>query len=379
MRSLVFCFALMITTYTSSAQKANDALLLDMYQSQRYMDAANYLKSVYPEPISDMKVLSRFAYTYQMAGKMPDALGYYQRIYNQDSTNIPVLFNLASLNVKRENNVMAVSYYRKIIIIDSLNFTVYKRLGHLYCDQLDTLNATKYLQKANTINPEDPDVASELSLFLVIKKKNKEADKVLRRALAADSTNLFLLRTLMKLNYTMSKFAETIKTCKTLLELGDKSMAIYDKMASSYYGLKNYECCIDAFIEIRDVFQTERTLYLTAVSYKKLKNYNKAIDYYEQTLQHSIAENTWDYYSELADTYQTTYKFKIAAANYQKSLFFQDNSKVIYTLAYLYDNNLKDKCNALKYYKKYLDSKPPAKDKDYINYVQSRVKVLSKK
>ena len=33
--------------------KADDALLLDYYQNQRFAEAADYLKSVYAEPITD--------------------------------------------------------------------------------------------------------------------------------------------------------------------------------------------------------------------------------------------------------------------------------------------------------------------------------------
>jgi hypothetical protein len=44
----------------------------------------------------------------------------------------------------------------------------------------------------------------------------------------------------------------------------------------------------------------------------------------------------------------------------------------------LYDSKLNDKKNALKYYKKYIDSKPPEKQKDYVTYVKSRVLELKK-
>jgi len=379
MKFILFCFALTLLTTTTIAQKANDALLLDMYQNQKYKEAADYLKSIYTEPIIDMKVLSRFAYTYQMAGKPVDALAYYQRMYNQDSTNLGVLFNLAGINANRDDNAKAILYYQKIIAIDSLNFNVNKQLGRLYHFKSDTVNTVKYLSKANKINPEEAEVASELSGFYAFQSKFKEADVVLRHALAADTTNIILIRSLMKLNYNMGKFPATIKFCKTLLELGDNSADNYNKMGSSYYALKNYECCIEAFLLLPTIFQTERTYYLTAISFKKLKDYGKCLEYLDLTLKQSISPNTYAYYSEMADTYQTTHKLKAATTNYQKSLFFEEKPMVFYSLASLYDNDLKDKRNAIKYFKKYIDSKPPVKEKDYVEYSQSRIKVLSGK
>jgi hypothetical protein len=53
--------------------KVDDALLLDYYQNQRFAEAADYLKTVYTEPITDLKALSQLAYTANMAGRLPEA------------------------------------------------------------------------------------------------------------------------------------------------------------------------------------------------------------------------------------------------------------------------------------------------------------------
>jgi len=72
------------------------------------------------------------------------------------------------------------------------------------------------------------------------------------------------------------------------------------------------------------------------------------------------------------------HQLKKSVVDYQKSLFFKEDGMVYYALANLYDTELKDKKNALKYYKKYIDSKPPEKQKEYIAYVQSRITELAK-
>jgi hypothetical protein len=48
---------------TQQIIKVDDALLLDYYQTQRFMEAAEYLKKNFQEPITDAKVLSSLAYT----------------------------------------------------------------------------------------------------------------------------------------------------------------------------------------------------------------------------------------------------------------------------------------------------------------------------
>jgi hypothetical protein len=47
---------------------------------------------------------------------------------------------------------------------------------------------------------------------------------------------------------------------------------------------------------------------------------------------------------------------------------------IYYSLASLYEVNLKDNKTAAKYYKKYLASNPPATEKNYIAYAKSKVK-----
>lgn len=379
MKNYLPSFLLLIFLSTSliclAQQKVNDALLLDMYQSQRYAEAGAYLKNAYPEPVTDMKVLSRLAYTYQMAGKLPDAEAYYLRIYQLDSANVLVLFNLANVSLTRGNNPKAVGYFKKIIAIDSTNFMVYKQLGRLTTDQGEAIG---YLQKANKLNPEDDVVAAALASFMIDLKQYKQAQKILTRALQADSSNLILLKPMLALTFDQKKYAETIRSGTAIMGIGDLSYPVVSKVAQSYYMLKNYQCCIETFAVLPELYRTEGSYYFVAESYKALKNYPAALTAFDMTLKQAISQNTSLYYSEIADTYDELHQVKNTIANYQKSLFFKDDGLVYYALANLYDSKLKDKKNALKYYKKYIDSKPPEKQKDYIAYTQSRIIELKK-
>jgi hypothetical protein len=50
---------------------------------------------------------------------------------------------------------------------------------------------------------------------------------------------------------------------------------------------------------------------------------------------------------------------------------------IYYSLASLYDSDLKDKAKAVKYYKKYLGTNPPSKQKLFIDYCKSRITALA--
>src|ERR1700750_2992386 len=144
---LVFtCFT--VITFAQE-QKADEALLLEYYQNQRFADALDYLKKTYPEPINDLKVISSLAYTSQMAGKLADAEAYYQRIYEKDSTNVALLFSLGNINLRRGNSARAMIYYKKILLRDSTNFNVYKQMALL------AYNTSDFASNINSLRSEE--------------------------------------------------------------------------------------------------------------------------------------------------------------------------------------------------------------------------------
>ena len=334
------------------------------------------LKKTYPEPVNDLKTLAKFAYTNRMAGKLPEAENYYLRILSKDSANVPVLMSLAGIQIKKENDAKALFYYEKAIKTDTVNFAVFKQLGRLYLEKPDTVNSLKYLEKANLLQPQEADVAADLSLLLIKMKKFEPAETVLKKAIAADSANLLLLRCLAKLNYTHDRFEEAVKTCEQLKLLGDVSAEVFNMLATSYFMLKVYDCAIENFLLLQN--QSERTYYLTAMSYKALGKYKLAIYYFDKTLSEAISPYTNVYYNEKGGIYENTKAFALAAEAYQKGLFFKEKGIIYYTLACLYDRDLNDKKTAVKYYKKFLLTKPTVKQQVYITFTQNRLKEITK-
>nr|WP_067059111.1 hypothetical protein [Mucilaginibacter sp. L294] len=382
MKSTLICIAFCLASFIGFAQetgKVDDALLLDYYQTQRFGEAADYLKKSYTEPITNAKALGQLAYTCNMAGRLAEAEGYYQRIYAIDSTNTPILYSLGSLNLRRGNNQKAETYYKKIITRDTTNFMVYKQLARISFEKNDINAYVAYLQRANRLSPAEPDVASDLSDLYVNMGFADQSEKVLSQAITADPENVVLLNSLMKLQYAQKNWPGTINTCLKLVDNGNNSGAMLTKLGVAYYYTKNYECSIATLLSMDEVAQGETSYYYTALAYKEIKDQPMAIFYLAKTIEAGISPNTASYYGEMADSNEKLFKYKKAIAAYQKSLQFDEKPLIYYSLANLYDSNLKDKKSAVKYYKKYLSLKPPVnKQKNYIDYSKSRVLALGR-
>jgi len=379
---LLFAFLTVAIISVCNAQqmrKADDALLLEYYQNQRFADALTYLKSVYTEPVTDLKELSRLAYTSAMAHRLPEAEGYYQQIYDKDTTNVSVTYNLAGINQRRNNNAKAEFYYKKLVVIDSTNFNAYNNLAQLYRDKSDLKSEVSNFEKANHLNPIDADVAFDLSQAYMIQEENVKAEKVLNIAIAADSQNILLQQAMLKLNYIQNKWHETVVTGEQLLLAGDSSISTISKLGRAYYQTKNYTCGIAVLTALPETNQTENTVYTTAICYKMLKDQKNAISCFSKAIDLSISKGTAIYYSEMADSYENTRQLKKAQAAYQKALLYDETPLIYYYLATLLDTKLNDKRNALKYFKKYLATQPGKKQQSYIDYSTQRITALSHK
>ncbi len=368
-----------IPVLAQQSAKADDTLLLDYYQNQRFADAADYLKKTYPEPVIDMKILRSLAYASQMAGRLPEAESYYERIYATDTTNAAVMFSLGGINIRRGNNVKALGYYKKILQKDSSNFSVYKQLATLSQNTGNVTDAAKYLRKANNINPLEPDVAYDLCLYYNNMKLYGTADSVVTIALKADTANLLLLAGKAQAEFQLKKYAETVQVCNKLQQEGDQTGPVIKMLAISYYSLKNYTGCINAFKIMEETgTANETSYYYTAMSYKALKKQSIAIAYFDKAIKEALSGNVNSYYGEMADSYDQMHLAKRAAGAYQKSLLYGAMPLTYYALANLYDTELKNKALAKRYYKKYLSSSSERSGHaSYVAYAKSRIEKLS--
>ena len=351
--------------------------LLELYQAQRYTEAAGYLQTVYHEDTEDQKEIAQMAYANMMAGNLPIAEKYYMRLYGQDPGSLSVLFNLASISRRRGDDVKAKFYYKEIIKIDSLNFNVYKQLAGMIDIPIDP-EKIAYLKKANYLSATNPDVAFDLANSLNLSKKNDSAYTVIQTALIADTLNIMLLKAKLPICIALKKLDEAIFTGDKLLQSGDSSSYVLNNMGKAYFITKQYEKSLLMFKIIEEMGQkNESTLYYTALCYRELKNLPLATGYMKQAIQEAISPFMSNYYKVLGEIYEKNSQINNATISYNKSLDYNNNGEVYYNLALLNDHKLNNKKAALKFYNKFLLSKPDAeKYKAVIPYVKSRITAI---
>ena len=382
MKQLISLLILCGSVFTSFAQPApalDKEKLLDFYQNQRFSEAATYLHSVYNEHTDDPKELAQLAYTNMMAGNLPAAEKNYLKLYSLQSGSLPVLFNLASLQRHRGDDNKAKSYYKEIIKIDSLNFNVYKQLAAMVPNPMNP-EKQFYLKKANILQPADADIAFDLANSFSLTKKNDSAYAVLQPALTADTANLMLLKAKLPVCIALKKMEEAVLTGERLIASGDSSGYVLNNMGKAYFILKQYDKSLSFFKIIEAMQQqNESTLYYTALCYRELKDYVLAAEYMNTSIKESISPYMANYYKILGEVYEKTEQIRMANQSYQKSLDYENKGEVYYNLALLNDFKLKNKKAAVKYYQKFLNSKPDLeKYQEVVDYIKQRMISIAK-
>lgn len=372
MKQLILSFILISCSYLTKAQSISidKEKLLDLYQTQRYAEAAQYLQTIYPSDTQDVKALSQIAYCYMMAGKLPDAEKSFLKINSLQPNTLSVLFSLANINSRRGNTAAAKLFLLDIIKLDSTNFNAYKQLAN-YTDSIKL--KVKYLEKANKLNNTDADIAYDLALQYKSMKAFEPAYKVLNIAIIADTNNLILQQAKLPIANELKKYNEVINIGEKLLKNGTDGNVIRD-VGKAYFSLKNYQKCLYFYKILEDMaMQNESILYYMSISYRELKNYDMATAYAKKTIEEGISPNTPLYYSLLGGIYEERNQNTNATSAYKKGLTFGEYNSIYYRLALLYDFKFKQPKTALSYYNQYLKSKPSASEKSQIEYTKTRI------
>ncbi|OAQ42192.1 hypothetical protein A5893_03500 [Pedobacter psychrophilus] len=379
MRSITLTVFLLIGFFAKA--QIDDAKLLDFIETQRYAELANYIESIYPNGNEDSKMVSRLAYAYYMSGNLLKAENNYLKLLQKDSLSFSTLNSLANIANKRGNYPHMVNYYQKILNIDSANFYIIKQTAFAYQQMDNEDKEFEYLKKASRINSTDPEVAYDFSRRLMYMIKLKEADSVLNMALAADSSNMLLLKGSLSINYSSDNFNEAVRRGETLMNLGDSSNETKNKLAQSYYYTNQFQKCISLMEQIiKSDAANETTFYFIGLSYRRLKNLDKSNESLNAAIEAGISNNLGIYYQELGKNREELNQFSSSIYNYKKALEFNNKLNIVnYSIARIYDAKLKKTKTALGFYKQYVKNadKKSKYDRPFIEYSTSRIQELS--
>lgn len=374
---LILILTVLFSTNAQSPAPDNKKILL-LYETQQFAEASRYLSQFYTDSTTDIQLINSIAYSYRMAGDFQQASTYYNKLYVLDTLNTAALTSLAFINNQRGMYKSSMDLYKKLLAIDSTNISAYTALANLSTREKDIISAFNYLRKANILQPTNSNIAYEFVQLCLDLNEIDKADSVLTIALQGDPENANLLYSKARVSDEQKKYKEVIELCKKLIDLGENSQPIWSLMARAYFHLDDFKSALLTYTDAMLIYESwgEMDYYYMAMSCKALKRFDEGLKFMEKTLKEAISPNTGFYFAKKADLLADLNKPSAAAADYIRSFQYEESTINYFSLAVLYDFNLQNKANALKYYTLYLNKKPPTQERTYIEYAQERIKAL---
>ena len=330
----VYTFKLAKSYYADEKMKKAEPLFLKLCQQ----DTLNWIYSFHLTSI------------YMQSGRYNDALKIYNRFLESDSSNCTYLDKTAFAYLRKDYFDEAIMLFNKSLSIESNNVSAIKNLSYLYASTSRWDTAVAILSKGMKIDPADMDLYARRAQLYYSKNYTKRAmDDYLKILASGDTSKLYLKR--VGIGYSYNLQPEKAIPYLLLAHKGDTTdyetcsylAQCYELSGDKINGVFYYKKAVKILMPLH--IQLGRTYYLCAIVLQNAGLFKDAIDYYNRALE------------------------------------IDKNINVLMVIANLYDEELNDRENAIKYYRTFLErikgseiAFPP----EYIEQVKKRLEYLEK-
>lgn len=338
---------------------------------RQYKEAIAILKKLAEEYPSDTHIKSELALCYEALGERNSSLDYYNQLINIDSTNVYFKLQKADLLYQKGDYRDALTLFQNIKNEDNIN--TLKRSAQCFEKINFPDSAIVYYKEAWDADQNDWYAAANLINLCLKNKRITEAVSYSDLYLEKDTTNeqINLLNALSY--YSMDMYEESIKKFKKCYAEGDTSVIVNRSIGIAYYSLNDsYEAQPYLETAFRQDTTNNHVLYCLAVACNDMGEHAKSIPLFRKLLDRTILPDftLYLYYKNTALAYEKGSQFENAADYYLKALAYAGSNQkmtMYYTLAKLYDQDMKKYGEAFKYYNLYNDSL-----KDYLKNLRAK-------
>ena len=355
--------------------------LMQYFQNQEYAKAAQYIKQGEEfSDIPDKNFLSLLGYAYYMSHQYAEAATSFESLLKIDTVNSKAVYYLGKINAVKGNIPKALQYYCRLIEQKPGVASYYKQLAALW-EQLDNQAAAGWYYKlAYKANPNDAIVTASLASHWIDQELYAQADRILDRALGQDSLQALLLQTRIRSAYEQEHYKEIFPLTRRLRKMHFLSLKPYFREALAWFKLEKYDSCVTVcqFLD-KNKLKTRATMYLEALSYKALQQYDKALSRLNTCISMAIDEAANDYYTEKGAVLELMHQPSKALKQYDTAYYIFQNPIQLYNKAKIYDVQFENYPTALRFYQRYLNRKKKPNEKDRIKvtaFVEKRTKQL---
>jgi len=354
----------------------------------QYDDAINILEALVKADLEHISAVNELAECYLLSGNFGKAKLYYFMMLQSVPNNRFARLNYLNTLFKLKDWKQTVSECKSILQKDSIA-VLYPMLGDCYSQLSKIDSAVYYYKKGINANPEDYNSLSKLSKLYLQKEDYSALIKSTDKYIQRDSSNQQINQYNGIGNCLANNHEKAIYRLGKLAQQGDSSFLTNFYLGACYLAAEDYPL---AYKSLKTAYKADSTntkicLYL-GKSAIKCEEYQKGIKILNRGLNMIIPSDStlFNYYFYLVDGYRETENNTEELKYLQLAYKSNPNFRVaLYKIASVYDWRLKNKTEALNYYRQFMLTLPKKKSGDtdtseytatYYNVAEMRIKEL---
>ena len=287
----------------------------DFYVNGNYSKAIETYKSL--DNLDD--VYDEIAKSYMAIGNYDKALGNYEKAVKTNENNLLVNYEFAKLLTKTKKYKEANLIFSNLIALDSLNPNYYYELGIVLEKQKDSMALQQFIKTYDLDNTHQKAIFKIAKQHL-IKRNFIDAHAFIDRGLESYENNVELISLKAQTYYHQEHYTHAVVWFNRLLDLGEKSEFIHEKLSLSYAQNSDYE---DAIYHRKQALKynpnNADALFLIGTYYESLSNFEQAESHVSKALK-LLDRSLSDEYQKLGTILNRQKKYEKAIKAFQKSL-----------------------------------------------------------
>lgn len=285
---------------------------------------------------------------YMQKGQYSKALPIYKQFYVSDTVNTAYIDKYAFCNLRLVNYDTAIILFEKSLKINNQSIATRKNLSYLYLKKGLVDTAIYQLNKGIEIDSSDYDLYNRRGDIYFSQNLHFKAGLDYQKVLSSgDSTKIVLKRMGIGLLYNQQNF-EAIGYLKAAYKKDSSDFEIPSYLGQAYYYLKQYKNSINYYNKVIALLSTfskqiDYTHVLIADSYKDSCLFNEAISHYTKSFNNKYTARICMTLAHLYDKELKNYDKAI----YYYQLFLNNKDKSEFALIPDYLENVQKRLNWL--------------------------------
>lgn len=239
----------------------------------------NYTKAIqfYNQLDNTVDYMDKIAKSYQYIGNYDQAVGYYNKAVLNSPNNLLFKFELSKLLFQNGQLVQAKTHLMDLIKADQSNPNYYYYLGLVGNASNDFETAQGNFLKAYQLDQTHQKAIFELAKYSLQKRTFKKVEDYVNKGLESYPNNKQLIGLIAQKHYLNNEYHESISQFLKLLDLGETTKFVYEKLGYCYGKVYYYSKAIKYLdLALKSDPKDANNHYLLGINYEQIREYDLA-------------------------------------------------------------------------------------------------------